>query len=437
MHCGGQGVYLWHLARELCAAGHRVEVFVGPPVPDAMPFCDAVHPVWSDEFWSKWFRGNRSAFFPRERPWAALSPLRLYELATSWIGFFEEPMAFSLRVFQALAKQPGAFDLVHDVQSLGWGLLGVRALGLPVVATVHHPLSVDRRAALRRDQSLRDAVGTLEFHPVAMQAQVARRLDAVMTSSRVGSALLQRDFGVRRERIHALGNGLDTELFCPDPDVPRDPRALLCVARAGDPNKGVGTLLEALRFLPDTVRLTLVDTDPETNPATIRAAELGVADRVRVSGALSQSALIDRYRRAALVIVPSRFEGFGLPAVEALACETPVVACRAGALEEVIQTALPGPDTAGDVLVPPDRPERLAAAIGALLDDPTRRARLGRAGREAVVAHYGWERVAERTVTVYQSVLDARGQPRNTKTSANAGHAAASRSKAASDPRAA
>ncbi len=429
MRCGGQGVYLWHLARELCAQGHRVEVFAGPPDPDPMPFCAATHAVWSDEFWSKWFSRDRAVFVPRERPWTLLAPLRLYELAASWIGFFEEPFVFSVRAFRSLAARRSDFDLVHDVQSLGWGLLGLRALGLPVVSTVHHPLSVDRRAALRRDRGLRHAVGTLEFHPVTMQARVARRLDAVLTSSGVGAALLERDFGVASGRIRVVGNGLDLDSFCPDAAVRRDPHELLCVARAGDPNKGVGTLIDALAQLPAEVRLTLVDTDPAGNPALARARRLGIGDRVRVTGALSHTELVTCYRRAALAVVPSRFEGFGLPAVEALACGTPVVASSGGALQEILEGAGP--------LVPPDQPTALAGAIAELLADPAERERLARAGRARVLDRFGWPQVAARTAEVYREVLRERGRPQSTTTSAQEGQRRASASSKTKGPRAA
>ena len=147
MRCGGQGIYLWHLARELARRGHQVDVLVGPPAPDPMPFCRRLDAVWNDEFWGKWFRGGHH-LLPRKRPWAVLSPLRFYELAASRIGFFPEPVGFSARAFRELARRlrRDRYDLVHDVQSLGWGLLGIRALGLPVLSTVHHPLSVDRLA---------------------------------------------------------------------------------------------------------------------------------------------------------------------------------------------------------------------------------------------------------------------------------------------------
>ncbi len=429
MRCGGQGVYLWHLARELCAQGHEVEVFAGPPAPDPMPFCAATHAVWSDEFWSKWFSRDRAVFVPRDRPWSLLSPLRFYELGASWIGFFEEPFVFSVRAFRRLAARRGDFDVVHDVQSLGWGLLGVRALGLPVVSTVHHPLSVDRRAALRRDRGLRHAVGTLEFHPVTMQAQVARRLDAILTSSGVGATLLERDFGVPRDRVRVVGNGLDLSAFAPDPAARRDPAALLCVARAGDPNKGVGTLIDALARLPAGVRLTLVDEDPSGNPALARARRMGVAERVRVTGALSRDALVAHYRSAAVVVVPSRFEGFGLPAVEALACGTPVVACGGGALREILEGVGP--------LVPPDRPEALAEAIARLLDDEAERERVATAGRARVLERFAWPEVGARTAEVYRDVLRERGRPERTSTSASEGTLRATRSRPTKGPRAA
>ena len=219
MHCGGQGVYLWFLARELAALGHAVSVLVGPPYPDPMPFARQVDEIPDDRFWGKWFMRDRAAFFPRENPAAVLSPLRFYELAASRMGFFPEPFAFSARAFRQIARRlrGGArFDVVHDVQCLGWGLLGIRALGLPVVATVHHPLTVDRRASFRRDRNVREALGTAEFHPVGMQGFVARHVDCIITSSHVSARQIQRDFGVAPERLRMLGNGVDTERFCPE-----------------------------------------------------------------------------------------------------------------------------------------------------------------------------------------------------------------------------
>jgi len=401
MRCGGQGIYLWYLARELSRLGHRVDVFVGPPYPDPMPFARSVTELPDGEFWAKWFVGDRAAFRP-DGGWLRLfEPLNFYELCASWLGFLPEPFAFSVRGFAALAVRLRAgdgFDLIHDVQTLGWGQLASARLGIPMVTTIHHPLSVDRRNSFRRDATLSEAIGTMQFHPVGMQAFVARRMARVITSSEVSARQIARDFGVAPRRIRNLSNGLDTTLFRPDPNVTRDPNEILCVGRAGDPTKGVDTLIDALALLPRPVRLTLVDQDHPQHRARERAAALGCGERLHVTGRLSEAELVKLYNRAAVVAVPSNFEGFGLPAAEAMACGAPVVASTAGALPEVVGDG-------GGLLVPPRDPEALAKGIRSLLEQPEARRELAARARERVVARFSWPAIARRTVGVYREAL--------------------------------
>lgn len=419
MRSGGQGVYLWFLARELAALGHRVSVYVGPPYPDPMPFADDVVRLHDEHYWGKWFVRDWANFFPKPNPLRALHPLELWSIGAARLGFLHEPLAFSLRAFHRLAgdlRRGRRFDLVHDVQTLGWGLLGVRALGVPVVATIHHPLSVDRRSSFARDRGLREALGTMEFHPVGMQAFVARRLDRVLTSSRASLGQIERDFGVARARLVNVWNGLDTDLFRPDPAVARDDAELLCVGRASDPTKGVRAAVEALARLPAGVRLTLVDDASPGNPVHDWARELGCTARLRVTGHVSTEELVRLYRRAALVLVPSRYEGFGLPAAEAMACGTPVVASDAGALAEIVR------ECRGGELVPTGDAAALADAVARLLARPDRRAELGARARGRVVERFAWPRIAEATAAVYREVLAARrGRPTTSSTSAAAG----------------
>jgi glycosyltransferase involved in cell wall biosynthesis len=430
MQCGGQGIYLWFLARELAALGHELEVWVGPPHPDPMPFARRVETLPNRRFWGAWFTRDWKAVLGDGPPLGVLSPLDFYELGASRLGFLPEPFAFSVRALRAVARRLRAgarLDLLHDVQTLGWGLLGLRALGLPFVTTVHHPLTVDRRASFARDRSLREALGTMEFYPVGMQSFVARRADRVLTSSTASAALIARDFGVAPERIANVHNGLDTELFSPDPAVARDPRGILCVGRASDPNKGVATLVRAFARLGGGAaapRLTLVDADHPAHEARRLAAELGVGERVYVTGRVSAQELVALYRRAALVVVPSRYEGFGLPAVEAMACGTPVVACASGALPETVGIA------GGGVLVEHD-PESIAKGIASLLEQPEARAELGARARVRVVEAFSWPRVARRTAGIYAEVLaEQRGRPATTITSASDGARRASQSRA-------
>jgi glycosyltransferase involved in cell wall biosynthesis len=408
MNCGGQGVYLWYLARELTRLGHTVDVLVGPPFPAPMPFARSVEELHDEQFWGKWFFSDRRNLLPKPNPLRAFSPLHFWELAASRMGFLPEPFAFSVRAFRSLAvrlRRGERFDLVHDVQCLGYGLLGVRALGLPVVTTVHHPLSIDRRASFARDKTLREALGTMEFYPVGMQAFVARRVDRMITSSDASRRQIERDFRVRPARMRMVGNGLDTELFSPAPAGARSEGEILCVGRASDPNKGVRTLVAALARLPK-IRLTLVDDPSPHNEARRWARELGCADRLTIAGRVTNDELVDLYRRAMLVVVPSRYEGFGLPAAEAMACGTPVVAAAAGALPEVIATG------GGGVLVPPEDPEALAKAIATLAEQPEARAALGARAPARIDAAYSWRRVAERTADVYREVVAERAGSR-------------------------
>ncbi len=427
MACGGQGVYLWFLARELARLGHQVEVFVGPPYPDPMPFAEQVVELPNQQYWAAWFSRNRRTMFPTDAPLRALSPLNFYELAASRLGFLPEPFAFSLRAYQQLSKRIAAgarWDLIHDVQCLGWGILGLHRMGLPVVTTIHHPLSVDRQASFVRDQSFREAVGTMTFYPIGMQSFVARRIERIFTSSQASARRIERDFGIAPEKLRMVANGVDTELYSPDLSVERNPKEIVCVGRASDPNKGVRTLIEALGRLPKDVRLTLVDDDHPDNEARAWARDSGCEDRLHIAGRVSTQELVQLYRRAAVVAVPSNYEGFGLPAAEAMACGTPVVATRAGALPEVVKAA------GGGVLVERDDPDALAKGIVRLLEQPEARAELGARGRRGVAQHYSWPEIAKATADVYlEAIAERRGRPASTITSAKVGMARANQSR--------
>ena len=405
MNSGGQGIYLWFLAREMARMGHHVSVFVGPPYPDEMPFAKQVQRFPNEQFWAKWVLAQYDQIVPHSDPLRVLSPLNFYELAASRIGFLPEPFAFSVRAFHELAQQvrrDGPFDLVHDVQCLGYGLLGIKALGMPVVTTVHHPLTVDRRASFIRDENLKDAVGTMKFYPVGMQAFVARRLDCVFTSSEVSGRQIIQDFGVQPSRLRNVRNGLDTDLFSPDSRVLKRDGGILCVGRSTDPNKGIKTLIQAMGLLPDAATLTLVDDNSPDNQVREWARSVGIEHRLRLTGRVSSEELIRLYREAEVVVVPSRYEGFGLPAVEAMACGTPVVATRAGALTEVMRL------TGGGLLAERDDPASIAAGLRTLLNEPETRSQLAKQGRQRVLETLSWPTVASTTEAVYQEIIERR-----------------------------
>ncbi len=385
-----------------------------------MPVARSVELLPNQEHWAKWFTRDYPGMIPGGSPLRALTPLNLYELGASRLGFLPEPLAFSLRAFHHIAgrlQKGERWDLVHDVQCLGYGLLGLRALGLPVVSTIHHPLTVDRRASFIRDEGFRDALGSMFFYPIGMQAFVARRLNRIFTSSEESARTIARDFGVKAERMRNVLNGIDTELYSPDETVRKNENELLCVGRAADPNKGVRTLINALALLPDDMTLTLVDNDHPGNEVFKWANEAGVSHRLRVTGRLEVDELLGLYRRASLTVVPSRYEGFGLPAVESMACGTPVVACHAGALPEVMMLC------EGGLLVEKDSPEAIAAGVAKLMKSRDQRTLFGERGRARVVEHLSWQRIARATARGYAEVLDERrGRPTNTITSESPGH---------------
>jgi glycosyltransferase involved in cell wall biosynthesis len=400
MTSGGQGVYLHALTQELARLGHEVDVFVGPPYPDPMPWA-RVFEIENCEFWGSRFKKERGAFLPRPDPLRIFRPLNLYEYAVTRFGFLPEPFAFSLRAARAALAGVRAgvrYDLVHDVQSVSYGLLLLQRVGLPVVTTIHHPLTVDRRSSLVRDQTFTELKGTLTFYPVRTQARVARRLDAVLTSSEASAREIERGFGVRPERIHQIGNGVD--LPAPGRERARpDPGELLFVGRCGDPNKGLEHLLAALARLPEGVRLRVLDVFPRGTSLEDQIRDLDLQRRVDFDGKVSREVLERAYRRASVVVVPSLFEGFGLPAVEALSVGTPVVAARAGALPEVIATA-----EAGRLVEPADG-AALAKGIADVLGDWEAEHRRALAARARIEAAFAWPVIAERTARVYEGLV--------------------------------
>ena len=405
MSSGGQGIYLHALTRELAALGHEIDVYVGPPYPDPLPWVSRVIRLDDLHFWASRFYKHPGAFLPDRDRWRVLAPLHFFELAVTRFGFFPEPFAFSLRAARAIRTALLAgrrYDLVHDVQTLGYGLLWLRALGLPVVSTIHHPLTVDLRSSLARARGFRELKGALTFHPVRTQARVARHIDAILTSSEVSRATIARDFGAEPARVHDVLNGVEL----PPAGVPRKRPGrpeLLFVGRAGDPNKGLEFLLDALTRLPDPVRLRcLCDRPLRGDPIHDQIERLGLAGRVRFDGKVSREALEAAYRDAAVVLLPSLFEGFGLPAVEGLAAGTPVVATDAGALPEVLEHA-----GAGRRVPRADAPA-LAAAIDEVLGDWEGEQERVLAARPRIERAFGWAEVAARTAGVYRRVLEAR-----------------------------
>ncbi len=403
MYCGGQGIYAAYLAREWKKAGHEVHVIAGPPLPDVGDDIP-LHVI-----------PNENVFGLPLKDWARqkdarrlLSPVNLWELGVSRIGVFPEMQTFGLRLFLRWKElhQKHRFDVVFDNQCLSWGLLGIRALGVPVVSVIHHPLHIDREADFAVDPRLVKKVKRTLYFPLFMQQQVAPRLDKIVTVSEASRTEIERYFGIPEKQVAVVYNGTDPEVFRPIPEVEKQ-TDLIFIGRTEDRKKGIGTLLEALSLLPEQVTLKIVDgriPDHGLVPTLVR--RFGLEGRVQVNDRfLELPELVREYSTGRIAVVPSFFEGFGFPASEAMACGLPVVANAAGALPEVV-----GTDGSAGRLVPPRDPRALADAIADILSSPERAAAMGRAARERVRKVFRWSDAAANLVSVFEDVILAAGE---------------------------
>jgi glycosyltransferase involved in cell wall biosynthesis len=407
-HCGGQGVYIRHLSRELVTLGHDVEVVSGPPYPELDVLPDGRAPRLTRLPSLDLYRDPDPFRIPNWREFR--SPIDVLEFALMCTAAFPEPLTFSLRAWRELRRRPVGErpDVVHDNQTLGYGLLLLQRAGFPVLETVHHPITVDRTHDVAAAKGIRKRLSTWRWYSfLRMQSRVIARLPALLTVSQNSLDDIVRDFGVPAERLTVVPVGVDAEVFVP-PQAPRVPGRIVATASADVPMKGLVPLLEAVAKLRTERDVELVVVGrPRAGGAASRAVDrLGIADAVRFVSGVSEAELVDLFGSAEVAVVPSLYEGFSLPAVEAMACATPLVATTAGALPEVV-----GTDGETAVHVAPGDPEALAAAMGGLLDDPELARRIGDAGRRRVVERYTWRAVAERTVDWYRSSLDLRDGP--------------------------
>ncbi len=398
-HCGGQGVYTRELARELTDLGADVTVFAGAPYPE---LADPTHLVRVPSL--DLYRPSN----PFRVPWPheLRTSVDLREFAIMCGAGFPEPYTFSLRARRLLASRRDDFDLIHDNQCLGRGLVPMMERdGWPVLATLHHPITVDRDLDLAhargpwRRATLRRWYGFLD-----MQMAVARLIPRLLTVSESSRRDITEQMGVPAERLHVVPVGVNPAVFRPLPDRARVPGRLMTTASADVPMKGLVPLLEALAKVrterPDA-HLVVIGRPKHKSRIPRRIDELGLTDAVEFVSGVTTEAIVEHYAQAEVACVPSLYEGFSLPAVEAMACGVPVVGTTGGAVPEVI-----GRDGETGLLVPPSDPSALAAAILRGLGDPVLRERIGAAGRARVLERFTWRRTAERTLEHYRLLLD-------------------------------
>ena len=398
-HVGGQGVYTRHLTKALVDLGHHVEVYGGQPYPVLDPRIE-MHKLPSLDIFNDLYPGRFPAYWEiKEWPDAV-------EVLEFLRGTFGEPRAFSLRAYRALKPRANDFDLVHDNQCLGTAITRINDV-IPTIVTLHHPITRDRALEMSHTPNWwkRRAIGRW-YSFVRMQGKVARSMPRIVVVSENSINDIEKDMGVRRDRMRLVPVGVDPELFTPLPHIEREPQRLITTASADVALKGLSYLLEALAKLRTErdVRLTIIG-KPRAGASADLIESLGLKDCIDYVSGVPDETIVELYARSTLAVVPSLYEGFSLPAIEAMSTGICLVATTGGALPEVT-----GRDSDTVLSCPPGDVDALAAAIRRGLDDADLRARVGAAGRKRVVERWSWRHCAQLTVEQYREVLT---MPRN------------------------
>lgn len=391
-HCGGQGVYLKNLSRALKDLGHQVEVVSGPPDPlldDDIP----VHHIPCLDLY------NEKDPFRVPSLNELSDPLNLYE----WIGVstmgFPEPFTFGVRAYNFMKKRLGEYDIVHDNQCLSYGIWAI-SRKFPTVATIHHPITIDRDISIATLNSLwKKAKQKRWYSFIGMQKRVSRKFSRIITVSECAGRDISREFDIPKERFRIVPNGIDTDVFYPVPEIERERGRIIVTNSSDTPLKGLYYLLQAVAEISKThrIRLFVVGT-PKKNGAVVKLIkDLGIGHMVTFTGRIDNKEFVEQYARASIAVVPSVYEGFGLPAGEAMACGVPVISTTGGALPEVVGDA--------GILVPPADCLALGEAIKDLLDNPEKADALGRSGYIRVHDNFTWKKAAEKTVEAYREAI--------------------------------
>ena len=391
-HCGGQGVYLKNLSRALKDLGHQVDVVVGPPEPklDADISC---HQIPSLDLY------NPDNLFRMPSLKELRQPINFME----WFGVstmgFPEPFTFGLRARRFLRTKRHRYDIVHDNQGLSYGLLTVKDW-LPTVATIHHPITIDRKIAIRSAANIWRKMQQWRWYSFCgMQKRVSRKLSYIITVSKTARNDIARDFQISASRFRVVPNGIRTDMFYPIPDIARHKYQLIVTNSADMPLKGLFYLLRAVSIVAQTlpVKLTIVGSSHKNGYSRQLIQQLGIGDLVTFTGRITNDRFVRLYARAAAAVIPSVYEGFGLPVGEAMACAVPVISTTGGALPEIVGDA--------GILVPPADHHALARAILKVLQQPQLARKLGRAGYQRVQQHFTWIKAAQKTVNVYREAI--------------------------------
>lgn len=394
--CGGQGVYTRHLTRELVNLGHSVEVFSGPPWPELDEGVGFTAVRGLDLY-----RDPDPFRIPARSEFTSLADIA--EFAVMMSAGFGEPLAYSMRIEKILKHRRGDFDIIHDNQCMGPGILKLHSEGWPLLETLHHPITVDRSIALDHAETWWKRITTRRwFGFLRMQVRVVKQLPAVLTVSHNSKIDINAQMKVPLERLTVVPVGVDHTVFRPYDNVVKKKGRLMVTSSSDVPMKGLVPLLEAIAKLrvERDIDLIVIGQPRAKGRVAMALDRLGLNDIVTTISGVSDEELARLYGEAEVAIVPSLYEGFSLPAIEAMSCAVPVVATTGGALPEVVGTS-------GEtgLLVEPNDPDALVSAIRRLLDEPELATRLGDNGRQRVIERFTWQVTARGTAACYDAIL--------------------------------
>ena len=393
-HVGGQGVYTRHLTKALTDLGHHVEVFGGQPYPVLDPRVE-LHKLPSLDIFNDQYPGRFPAY------WELNDWPNVLEALYFLKGTFAEPLTFSLRAYRALRERAEDFDLVHDNQCLGKHILAIEEM-MPTIVTLHHPITKDRKLEMAHTKTLWKRFGISRWYSfVKMQGKVASRLPRIVVVSENSINDIHEDMKVSLDRMRLVPVGVDPDLFTPLPSITRKSHHLITTASADVALKGLSYLLEAVAKLRTErdIHLTIIG-KPRAGASADLIESLGIGDCISYVSGVSDERIVELYAESTLAVVPSLYEGFSLPSIEAMSTGICLVATTGGALPEVT-----GRDGETVLSCPPGDADALAAAIRRGLDDEVLRSRIGQAGRSRVVERWSWRHCASLTVDQYREVL--------------------------------
>ena len=399
-HVGGQGVYVREMSKALVELGHTVEVFGGPPYPD-LDDKVPLHKFPSLEIFNDHYPGRIPGF------WEIKDYPDFVEVCSYLTGNFSEPLSFSMRAFRALKERSDEFDLVIDNGSLAYGNLKIqKKLGLPILGIIHHPITVDRRLELDNARTFLERLGKRRWYAFTrMQTRVCQKIQRIITVSESSKEDISHDHKVDINKIHVVPIGIDTDFFAPQTDIERIPGRIVSTASADVPLKGQKFLLEAIAKVRDEfphVHLELVGKQREGSTTAETLNQLGLDDIVRFNQGISYKELVNLLASAEVAIVPSLYEGFSIPAIEALSCGAPLIASTGGALPEVA-----GPHLETCLAVPPGDSDALADQIKYAFQNPDLCRKIGLAGRQRVIEKWSWRESAITTAEHCRSLLSS------------------------------